>query len=439
MQKKLLTSILAITACSLPFIGSSYFLGLKSRDNTIDNIQWTENTIGQELPIVSFIFDPRNQSAINTVTQLPDTLGLQRIYHITVSPSGTAQDVANGKSDEMYTSFFTLIKKLHIKVVFRTMHEMNGWRYPRWSDPTGFGKARQHVWQLSRDAWLTKEDILFDMSVNGRDIPTTQYPPRQSSPLMFCYPSQKEKLKCPTFEDYYPWDDYVDVMWFTFYNRWKGNGNRLRQNPYDIISHPQWKTLERLKKIKKPLFLDEVWTTSVRYSEWYNQKKSQQVYAHDAVRKNSWLDKLSEFLTNEPEIVGAIYFNIDLTHWLQTRIQWEEDRSIIDPGTHKIYDWWIRLIKNASDNTSVTNPLLDLFGIRHYTRWTRDIFISKLYGKQAIDLLKHVNIYATTPHIEAQRLLDAYANALYTNPKNSVAQKSKSKNIIDEAYRIIVQ
>jgi hypothetical protein len=60
------------------------------------------------------------------------------------------------------------------------------------------------VWNLSRSVGLTKEDILFDMSVNGRDIPTKDYPPSQDSPLMFCFPAQKHKLNCPTFEDYYP-------------------------------------------------------------------------------------------------------------------------------------------------------------------------------------------------------------------------------------------
>jgi beta-mannanase len=50
------------------------------------------------------------------------------------------------------------------------------------------------------------------MSVNGWDIPTFEARPNKSSRLLFCYPAQKYKLKCPTFEDYYPGDDYVDIM-----------------------------------------------------------------------------------------------------------------------------------------------------------------------------------------------------------------------------------
>lgn len=51
------------------------------------------------------------------------------------------------------------------------MHEMNGGRYPRSSNPTTFKEAWIHVWNLSREVGLTKSNILFDMSVNARDLP----------------------------------------------------------------------------------------------------------------------------------------------------------------------------------------------------------------------------------------------------------------------------
>ncbi|MBP6086439.1 hypothetical protein KA478_04655 [Patescibacteria group bacterium] len=51
----------------------------------------------------------------------------------------------------MYKAFFELIRDIHIKVVFRTMHEMNGGRYPRSSDPANFAKARQRIWKISRE------------------------------------------------------------------------------------------------------------------------------------------------------------------------------------------------------------------------------------------------------------------------------------------------
>lgn len=417
----------------------AYFLGLKSRDNSIENIQWVEKNVGIQLPIVSFIFDPWNENAYNTIAKIPYTLGRQRIYHITVAPGMmTAKDVAEWKADESYKNFFELIQQLHIKVVFRTMHEMNGWWYPRSSDPANFAKAWKRVWQLSRDAWLTKEDILFDMSVNGWDMPTRDAFPNQQSQLMYCYPAQKHKLKCPTFEDYYPGDDYVDVMWFTFYNRWKGHANRLWQQPYEIVSHPQWKLLDRIKKIGKPLFVDEVWTTAVWYTENYNQQKSQEVFAKETARKDAWLDNLRTFLDNETQIVWAIYFNVDLTYWLQHWQIWEADWSIFDVATNKIYDWGKRLFEGAVDNNLASHPLLDLFWVRRTVRWKKPIFLSKLYGTKALALLKSLGVTSTLSYSWGDLALKNYEKTI-TDSKLSASKKRSIQYVIDEARRVIAQ
>ena len=152
------------------------------------------------------------------------------------------------------------------------------------------------------------------MSVNAWDMPTTDARPNQKSPLMYCYPSQKSKLNCSTFEDYYPGNDYVDILGFTFYNRGKGNTNRERQAPYEIANNKNRRTLDRLKTFNKPLFLDEVGTTAVRYDEQYNQQKSIEVFQNEMWRKNARLDSLKSFLENESSIIGTIYFNVDLTY-----------------------------------------------------------------------------------------------------------------------------
>ena len=100
-------------------------------------------------------------------------LGHDRIYHITISPNMfSAQEVADGKFDTEYLQFFKKVKEKQIKVIFRTMHEMNGGRYPRSSNPKAFKEARIHVWQLSRAVGLNQNDILFDFSVNHWDMPT---------------------------------------------------------------------------------------------------------------------------------------------------------------------------------------------------------------------------------------------------------------------------
>ena len=145
--------------------------------------------------------------------KLPSTLGLDRIYHISLSPNSfTAQQVADGKFDKQYKEFFALVKSGDVKVIFRTMHEFNGGRYPRSSKPVAFKKARIHVRNLSREAGLTTQNILFDFSLNARDLPEKNGNPNQRGIFVSCTQAAKAKLKCPTFEDYYPGDKYVDLM-----------------------------------------------------------------------------------------------------------------------------------------------------------------------------------------------------------------------------------
>jgi beta-mannanase len=129
--------------------------------------------------------------------------------------------VADGKFDAQYKQFFALVKSGDLKVIFRTMHEMNGGRYPRSSNPEAFKKAWIHVWNLSRAAGLTTQNILFDMSLNDRDLPAKNGKPSQTATFIQCQPALKAKLHCPTFEDYYPGDKYVDLLGVTFYNRGK--------------------------------------------------------------------------------------------------------------------------------------------------------------------------------------------------------------------------
>lgn len=149
--RKFLTITLIGSTILLTNQTQAYMIGFKSADNTISNIQTIEKTYNFKLPIVSFIFDPWTPGALTTVNTLSTTLGDNRIYHITVSPNSlSAAQVADGAFDAEYTQFFKSIKQNNLKVVFRTMHEMNGGRYPRSSNPTQFKRAWIHVWNMSR-------------------------------------------------------------------------------------------------------------------------------------------------------------------------------------------------------------------------------------------------------------------------------------------------
>ena len=254
---------------------------------------------------------------------------------------------------------------------------------------------------------------MFDMSVNHRDMPT-KWVPSQKASLITCnqknkfitiedkifistwyktetiekkvpikqskidkllkrpiqystksetikveYPIYKteteKKQNCFTFEDYYPGEKYVDIMWVTFYNRWKAGYNRHWLLPEQILNDKNRDTLKRLKSFKKPIFIDEVATTAVRYNWAYNQQSSQKSYINDYNFKNNRLVSLKNFMLKNPEILGMVYFNIDYTNWLSKWMIWESDRAIINLNNNKFYTWTYELYNNQSKANKIFN------------------------------------------------------------------------------------
>ncbi len=366
---------------------NAYIFWLKSSDNTIENIQQIEKKYKVRLPVVWFIFDPRWDNVLKTINSLGTWLWIDRVYHITVSPNMfSAQDVADWKFDKEYISVFKAIKDNDLKVIFRTMHEMNGWRYARASNPETFKQARIHVWKLSRKVWLDQYNILFDFSINHRDMPTLQKP-SQSAKLIQCSPWQKEKLKCYTFEDYYPGNDYVDIIWVSFYNRGKATSNRLRLSPNKTIGDNSWNTLNRMKQYLKPIFIDEVWTTAVFYTWAYNNKKSKEIYQKDFYRKNLRLTQLKDFFLSEPLIYWAIYFNTDYTDWLNFPTVGEADWSIINLFRDKFYLWFWDLY-NWSNNNFYKSDSITLFQTFVYSINWKTILLPSHYKKDFLATIK---------------------------------------------------
>lgn len=343
----------------LPISVESYYFWLKSADNTPENIKMIEENLGVNLPIVSFIFDPREESdVLNSIDRIVDTLWTGRIYHITLSPDNfSAAEVADGAFNMQYITFFEKIKEKNLKVIFRTMHEMNGWRYPWSSNPEKFKEAWIHVRYLSRMVWLDQKNIVFDFSVNHRDMPTKGKPSQKA--ILFECPVWKKW--CYHFEDYYPWDEFVDVVWFTFYNRGKANSNRLWLSPNEILYDKKWQTYNRLTKFNKPIIVDEVGTTNVWYNENYSFAKSRNEYLNRSDRKDIRLEQLREFLLNHEQIFAAVYFNSDYTNGLTNKLIWEADWSIINIHANEVYNgfWNLELFWEKN----LTNILQQIFGI----------------------------------------------------------------------------
>ncbi len=355
--------ILRYTYCLLIFcicsfgVCDSYVLWFKSFDNTLSQQLQIESQNDIFLPVVSIILSDKSNMD-KFWSEYDDFSGVikNKIIHITLSPSYlSAKEVAEGKFDSWYMYLFEKIKKNNLKVIFRTMHEMNGGWYPWSSNPHEFKKARVHVYELSRKANLDKTNILFDWSINHRDMVSTDIMPSQWSNIMRCEQKNPKKWYCPILEDYYPGNEYVDLVWFSYYNRGKASYDRKWLDTQDILSDDNF--FDRISLLNKPIIIDEFATTSVYYKGQYNQQKSIKSYQNQYDFKNNWLKKSSIYIAKQKNIVAAIYFNIDYTIWLTNWIIGEADRAIINPTNNKIYTWR----KDLYDNSQKSNNLTYMF------------------------------------------------------------------------------
>lgn len=417
----------------------AYTFGLKSSDNSVENILAIEKEYRLYLPLVGFIYDPRDAQDVATeLGKITTQLGNQRIYHLTLSPDNyTAAEVAAGAFDQQYLIFFQTIKDYNLKVIFRTMHEMNGGRYPRSSDPENFKKARIHVWSLARSLGLDQHQILFDFSLNHWDMPTLDPRPNQQSSLITCKdltplqkdleklekkstltPAEKELLEeqkkaikklenCFRFEDYYPGDEYVDLVGVSFYNWGKATSHRQWIAPDKILNDPDWNTLDRMKKLGKPLFVDEVGTSAVYYSGNYLHEKSQQVFRSEKERKNEWLGQLGKFLSQE-HFVGALYFNVDYTHGLDYALLGEADWAIINLQTQMFYEgFWELYQASKADFVS----LLQLFGLEEFELQGKSYLVTQGLNT----LIQQIDTLVNTKIPEPEKRLNLYQQ-LEKNP-----------------------
>jgi hypothetical protein len=225
---------------------------------------------------------------------------------------------------------------------------------------------------------------------------------------------------CFTFEDYYPGDKYVDIMWVTFYNRWKATYSRQWYEPDRIMNDSSRDTLKRLKSYNKPIFIDEVGTTAVWYTWAYSLEKSQQSYQNDYYNKNIWLTSLRDFLLNNPQIIWALYFNIDYTNWLQNWTAWEADWAVININNWKLYEW-IFDVYNAQESY---DNLFDMFNTKNYNSTNSvstfnttqfsdqqiidlaDLMISKFWKDESLRRVR--DIYKHTDNANLKALLNAF-------------------------------
>jgi len=327
-----------------------YCFGITSNfNNSFNDVLKFEKENNFKIKLLSFIFDKFGDKELLYLKNQIKILWKNRIYHITISPMWySAKELAEWKFNKYYIKFFNFIKKENIKVIFRTMHEMN-WNWYSWSwDPKNFKKAWVNVYNLSRYVWLNKYNILFDFSVNSIDLPKNKY--WRVTP---CYLKNKKRLHCLTFEDYYPWNKYVDLMWMTLFNWWRAKNYDWAywKTFKELLFNKKTQMFSRLKSYWKKIIIDELWTTAVNYYWKYNKYKVKFIYKNNNNLKNKWLKDAYNVIKNNKEIAAVIYFNRDKTNWLKKEVNWELDWSVINYKTKKIYSWILFLYLNSNINS----------------------------------------------------------------------------------------
>ncbi len=80
---------------------------------------------------------------------------------------------------------------------------------------------------------------------------------------------------------------------------------------------------------------------------------------------------------------------------MSRRVHGEEDRSVIDPISEKVYDGIFNVIDGAKDNNAMNSPLWSLFGKEFLTLYGRKVLIESAYRKQILEVIKMANITDT--------------------------------------------
>jgi hypothetical protein len=111
-----------------------------------------------------------------------------------------------------------------------------------------------------------------------------------------------------------------------------------------------------------------------------------EVYRTNKELKNIWLRQLRDFLKAEPQILGANYFNIDLTNGLQNRVLGELDRSVIDFQSNKFYEGITDVYNSSEKIEKNTSYLLNVFNVKYLDLSGVKLLVPSQYLKPIKDI-----------------------------------------------------
>lgn len=89
--------------------------------------------------------------------------------------------------------------------------------------------------------------------------------------------------------------------------------------------------LKRLERYGKPVGLDEVGTTAVRFKGQWTWEKARKSYLENFADKNAWIADLARFSAYSEKLSYALYFNVDATYGLSKPVHGELDWKVLSP------------------------------------------------------------------------------------------------------------
>lgn len=213
--------------------------------------------------------------------------------------------IATGKYDLHIRNFARDAKISQKQIILRFAHEMNGNWYP-WSghrnnfSPNNFINSFRRIHTIFKEELIT--NVRFAFAVNWEDVPNEAW---------------------NKFENYYPGDEFVDLIVFDIYNT-----RNQRKSPKKLLSHIYERLIDSFPE--KPIMIGEIGTSSNKVDKlkWINELFTLIKRRFTAVKGVVWFDinkeddwgfshdsKLDSFFLS---LKSDQYYNINNLSWIFT-------------------------------------------------------------------------------------------------------------------------
>jgi len=297
----------------LPLVSNNYvyhfktnqkFIGIYMQqywyEATIGEMQKADNLAGKKHSVSAWFIDindpdfnyplKTDMRTHNFYRQMEILWNTGYISFVNLNSTATAYDIASGKYDSQLNIMADVYKRWidqggGRKAILAPLPEMNGVRENGipWAsyggDPVNFKLAYQRFLNIFSQHGIVMDDVWWAFAPNGWSKTGHE------------------------FEKYYPGDLVVDIIGFSSYNYGfcAITENYQKWENYNTLYKPYLDRID-LMAPSKPVIISQTGTTAQ-----YTDKNDFDINA-----KNQWLDKNYNFLSQQPQVVGVLYYDFNL-------------------------------------------------------------------------------------------------------------------------------